>query len=258
MGITDVVLPIALLAAFSVSIVDLVQHWLANPWTRYSLVFIPLVVWIARHEDYKRRHPRLGALLIVAAVSTQLFSVMADTLALARPALVVAMIGFLINRGFASKRCALLSVFIVPIPYSLAKEVGGVAIAEAWMGYVAEMLGIAHTLIVHVFTTSGSEPAGLEISATFGGVPLLTLAVGLAGYWGLRLRKSLAQTGERLLRWVAVLIPLQFAALALAVVVLDRVGPGAATVLLDRLVWFGTALVIVFTTERAAANNAPG
>lgn len=252
LGLTDVVLPIALLAAFSVSIFDLAAHWLANPWTRYSLVFAPLVAWVARHEDDKRRHPRLGAVLIVAAVMAQLFSVLADTLALSRPALIVALIGLLINRGVASKRCALLCVFIVPIPYSLARETGGMAIAEAWMGYVAEQLGITHTLILHVLETSGSNAAALEVSATFGGAPLLALAMGLAGYHGLRLRRSLLQTAKQLLRWVALLVPLQFAALALAVVLLDTLGAATAEFLLDRVVWFAAACTIVYLTERTA------
>lgn len=252
LGATDVVLPIALLLSFSVSILDLATHWLANPWTRYSLIFAPLVAWVARNEGDKRRHPRLGALLIVAAVTTQLFAVMADTLALSRPALVVALIGFLINRGFASKRCALVSIFIVPIPYSFAKELGGSTIAEATLSGAADQLGIAYSLHRNVFETTGSAGAGLEVSATFGGAPLLALALGLAAYQGLRLRRSAAQTLATFLRWLVVLIPLQLLALGLAVVLLDRFGANAAAVLLDRVVWLTVAATIIYQTEHEA------
>lgn len=260
LGTTDVVLPLALLVALSVSIVDLVAHWIANPWARYSIVFLPLVVQVARHEDFKRRHPRLGAVMIVAAVTTQLFSVMADTLALSRPALVVAMIGLLINRGWASKRCALLSVFIVPIPYSIASELLGVEIAEWWMSTVAGMLGIEHAIDRHVFYTGGGNANGLEVASTFAGLPLITLAVGLAGYAALRLRRSLESALRSLAFWIGALIPAQFVALALAVGLLDRFGPGAASLLLDQLVWIAAAAVIIVQTERSArgASRSPG
>ncbi|MDP6980688.1 MAG: hypothetical protein QF570_19160 [Myxococcota bacterium] len=251
---TDVLLLVALLAALSVSIFDLVVHWVANPWSRYSVVFAPLVAWVAYHETHRRRHPRLGALLIVVGMTAQLFSVMADTLALSRPALVCALMGLSINRGFASKRCALLSVFIIPIPYSVAKELAGLKIAEWWMSLVADALSIEHTLVLHVFRVVDGQ-AALEVSATHGGVPLLALALGLAGYAGLRLHQSLAQTGVQLLRWVAVLIPVQLLALALAVVALEPLGAAATHFFLDQAVLIATTGVIVYLTERRAMHT---
>ncbi len=246
---TDIVLLVALVAAFSVSIFDLVAHWIASPWSRYSIVFVPIVGWVAYHETYRRRHPRLGALLIVAGVTTQLFSVMADTLALSRPALVCALIGLLINRGFASKRCALLSVFIIPIPHFVTSGLGGFEIAEWWMRLVADTLAIEYTLVTHIFRVADGQIA-LEVSPTYGGVPLLALTLGLAGYAGLRLHRSLAQTAMQLVRWIAILIPAQLFALAVAVVVLEAIGAAATHVFLDHSVLIAAIVAIVYQTER--------
>lgn len=249
---SDIVLPLALLAAFSVSIFDLFSHWLANPWTRYSVVFIPLVAWVAYNEDYKRRHPRLGALLIVVAVLTQLVSVKADILALSRPALACGLIGMLLNRGFASKRCAVLSLFIVPIPYSLASDLAGVAIAEWALTGIANVLAIPYTLVLHVFSVGTTS---LPVSATYSGLPLFTLVVGLSGYFGLRRRISLARTLRELAVLAVAVVPLQFMALVAAVIAVDFGSASGAAVALDRLTWFVPTVVVVYRTERAVARR---
>jgi hypothetical protein len=94
MSRSDIVLSLVLLASFSLALIDLAGHWLSNSWTRYSLVFIPLVAWVAYNEDNKQRHLRLGAVLIVAAMFVQLTSAKAAVLAGSRPALAGALITY--------------------------------------------------------------------------------------------------------------------------------------------------------------------
>jgi hypothetical protein len=245
---SDIMLSLVLLASFSLALIDLAGYWLSNPWTRYSLVFIPLVAWVAYNEDNKQRQPRLGAVLIVAAMFVQLTSAKAAMLALSRPALACALIGFLLNRGFASKRCAVLSVFIVPIPYSLASDLGGLESSEWLFLKIASALGIGASLFDHVLTVGGKEFA---LTSTYAGLPLVVLSLGLAGYAGLRRHSGLSGA---LRGWGALMLAapiVQACAIAFALFALSSGASQLALFLLDTLTWIAIALPTIVLTERA-------
>ena len=58
--VTDVALGLAVAAAFSPGLADLVVHWMAHPWSRYSAIFVLLLVWVARREGAVPAHRALG------------------------------------------------------------------------------------------------------------------------------------------------------------------------------------------------------
>jgi hypothetical protein len=244
---SDAVLSLALLAAFSLSLLDLASHWLANPWSRYSLVFIPLVAWVAYNEDYKQRHPKLGALMILAAMLIQLLSAKTGFLAVSRPALAFGLVGFLLNRGFASKRCALLALFAVPIPYSLATDLGGLQIAEWLFATGAGIFGIEHAIETHVLIV---RQIRLPMASTFAGLPLFVLAVGLSGYFGLRRQMSIARTARFFVGLLLAAIPIQIVAVALSLLALAQGHVAAAEAVLSTLVWILPTALVVAHTER--------
>lgn len=252
---SDIVLLLVLLASFSLSLIDLFGHWLANPWSRYSMVFVPLVAWVAYNEDYKRRHPRLGAVLIAVAMLIQLASAKAAILAVSRPALACGLMGYLLNRGFASKRCAVLSLFIVPIPYSIVSDLGGVAIAEWLLTAGASVFGITATLVDHVLTV---EASSLSVSSTYAGLPLIILCTGLAGYVGLRRQVGLAGA---LQSWGLLLLCAPFAqlsAIALALFSLSLDLEPLARFILDSLAWLVIVVPVIYRTELAVADGRLG
>ena len=252
---SDVVLAVVLLASLSLALVELGSHWLANPWSRYSLVFIPLAAWVAYNEDYKPRHPRLGALIIVVAMLIQLVSAKAALLVVSRIALACALMGFLLNRGFASKRCALLSLFIVPIPYSLASDLGGKAVAEWMIEQCGALLGASVSVFKHVVSVDNTS---LPVASTYAGLPLVMLCVGLAGYHSLRLQVGL--TGAlRALGILFLTIPvIQFTAISLAILALSSDSAPVAAIMLDTMTWLVPTFVVVVGTERAVPRRARG
>lgn len=244
---SDAVLSLALLAAFSLSLLNLGTHWLENPWSRYSLVFVPLVAWVAYNEDYKRRHPKFGALMILAAILIQLISAKVGFLAVSRPALACGLIGFLLNRGFASKRCALLALFAVPIPYSLATDLGGLQIAEWLFTTSAGIFGIEQGIETHVLIVGKNR---FPVASTFAGLPLVVLAVGLSGYFGLRRQQSLAGTAQFFACLLLAAIPIQIVAIALSLLALAQDQVAAAEAILSTFVWILPAALVVAYTER--------
>lgn len=252
---SDAVLSVALLASFSLSLIDLASHWLANPWSRYSLVFIPLVAWVAYNEDYKPRHPRLGALMIVVAMLIQLASAKAALLAVSRPALACALMGFLLNRGFASKRCAFLSLFIVPIPYSLASVLEGEAVAEWMFEQCGALLGASVSVFDHVISVGNTS---LPVASTYAGLPLVMLCIGLASYHGLRRQVGLTGALRALVVLLLTVPVVQFTAISLAVLALSSDSAPTAATVLDTMTWLVPTLVVVVETERAVARRALG
>lgn len=248
MSRSDIVLSLVFLASFSLGLTNLAGHWLSNPWTRYSLLFIPLAAWVAYNEDNKQRHPRLGATLIVAAMFLQLIAAKAAVIAVSRPALACALIGFLLYRGFASKRCAVLSAFIMPIPYSLASDFGGLESSEWLFLQIASALDIGVSLFNHVLTVGNTEFA---LASTYAGLPLVVVSFGLAGYAGLRRHSGLSGA---LRGWGALMLAtliVQACAIAFSLLALSSGASQLARFLLDTLTWIAIALPTIFVTERA-------
>lgn len=252
---SDIVLSLVLLASFSLSLIDLFGHWIASPWSRYSMVFIPLVAWVAYNEDDRRRHPRLGAVMIAVAILIQLASAKAAILAVSRPALACGLMGYLLNRGFASKRCAVLSLFIVPIPYSLASDLGGAAIAEWMFVHLAQLLGTAASLANHLMHVG---TASLPVSSTHAGLPLVVLSAGLAGYAALRRHTGLVGAAKTLGVLLLCVPVVQGSAIAIALAALASGAVPAASFILDNLTWLAITLPVVYFTERAVARGELG
>ena len=54
----------ALLVAFSPVLVDLGRHWFHSDWARYSIVFVPLLVWAVRRSPAQEPRRGLGWTLV--------------------------------------------------------------------------------------------------------------------------------------------------------------------------------------------------
>ena len=121
----DILLGAALLLAFSPGLYDLARHWLLHPWSRYSALFVLLVAWCSARERDAKPKRLVGAGLIAAGVVLQLLSVLSVMPAIARLALVLAAIGFMLLRGLATPRVAALAVFVVPVPHAFTDALGG-------------------------------------------------------------------------------------------------------------------------------------
>lgn len=252
----DLILGVALLAAFSPGIFDLAGHWLEAAWPRYGLGFAALLAWCVVRSSRVPPRPRLGLVLIALCLVTQLLAALAAVVPVARPAIAGALIGFLSTRGLAPLRTALLAVFIVPIPYSVAESLGGQAIAEALAGWGAALvsaLGLAVSL-GEPGLTSGST--SLVTSPTHAGFAVLQVMIGLAWYAALRRGLTAVATATRIAGFLVLGLLVQGIATVLACTAIFLGSAPLAEAILDSLSWLVPAVIVVFRTERAVESGA--
>jgi Transmembrane exosortase (Exosortase_EpsH) len=259
-AIRELVLWGALGAAFSASWVDLVQHWMDEPWARPAVLFLALFLVTAARDRRPQAPRRGGAVLVAAGLGLSLIAFGGSLSRLGRPGIPLGIIGMAQALGRPSLPTSLLALWIIPPPFTLSEALSpglerglarlAASAAEAW--------GLAAVLGPRSLEIAG---ATLEIRRMDGGVPLAIYLAGV-GWWGAvqaggGVREAL-YAAARTAPWGFVA---QALALCLAFALLAFGAPNAARTVLDHDTWPILALALYWvrpvridlTTTGAAA-----
>lgn len=242
---------LALLLAFSPTLLGLVEHWLARSWPRYSLAFLPLLIWSIRCDSAKRPLFREGLALIIVSVVGQLLASLAAVTFVARPLAAVAVIGLLLLRGLATPGTALLTLWIVPVPYMAIRALAGDAPA-AFCSAAATALGVLGAPVDVVDNTMRVGEARLSVTSPWGGLLIFAHMTGLAWYFSRRRTLGHLATAGALLAAAALALPVQLIAITLAGAFLYAGSASTARFVLDPGSWLLPLLAIVYLGERRA------
>jgi hypothetical protein len=236
--------------AFSPALAELVSHWREAPWARYSVLALWLLPRSATALGERAPGRSDGLVLIVVGLALEVFAVAAGPAKLARPGLVLGVLGLARALGCPPLRAALLAVFLVPVPALLARlpepllrpllQEPAVALARA-VGAEGESvpLGIARAdQLLRVY----DHDLGVPLAALFAGAAFAAALVREA-------------TSPRALLGAAALsplaLPVQLAGLFVAALLLDARGPEAARRWLDDGPWLLAAVAALLAFEAA-------
>ncbi len=240
------------------ALVNLGEHWIAHAWSRYSLVFLPLLIVAIRsdrHDDSGRAQRWLGAGLIAAALVVQLAAVIISHVQVGRPALAVAIVGLLLLRQTASLRCALLALWVVPVPHGLMNFLGGDASVEWIFESAAALLaplGFTYDISRHWVVADTAE---FHLRTVYLGLPLLVHLLGLGWYSCVR-RSTDFWTTLGVLVLLALSAPaIQFLAIVVALLAVQAGHLVVADAMLETGSWIVTAAIAIFWIEFRATNT---
>jgi hypothetical protein len=159
---------------------------------------------------------------------------------MARPGLALAVIGLCRAYGLASAPASALALWVIPVPsmiLALASpdlEMAWARFALAPLGWLGAQMSLEGARVV--------APAGvLALRPSDGGLPLLALLSGLGWYASIRAGGGAPNAARRALTWGASSIPIQAAAMLLALGALAGRSPALARLMLDSIVWSVTA-----------------
>jgi len=182
---------VALGFAFSPLLLDLARHFAEVGWTRYALVFPPLLAWQIIRAGPCEPSPRAGWALVSLALLVELIAVGGGVPRFGRPALVLALLGAGRALGLAPVPTLLLAAWAIPIPSGLLGRLGSP---------LTDALGQAAALIGGL--SAQPDPSGVRLQAAEGeslllrpsqaGVTLVALLSGLGWLAGLRGEAGLA------------------------------------------------------------------
>lgn len=245
----EVVLTLALGIAFSPSLQSLIVNWLQNPWSRYGLVFVPLVALCARDDSPAKRYPRTGLAVICAGMLLQLTAANSLLPALSRPAIVIGFVGLFLLRGYMSRRCAALALFITPVPYSLASDLGGISMASSMFRGAASSLGPLTANLTVVGDALHAHGLHHPIDSVYAGLPMLVMMAGLAWYARLRTRKPTLEALRGMWTYLAAALAFQAAVITGAAIAFSAGSPWAGEWILGTLWWLIPAALVIARTE---------
>lgn len=238
---------LALLAAFSPVLADLIRHLASEPWARYAFVFAPLLaVCVVTSRDRCRRSAD-GYLWLAVGVGIEFFALVGNMARFGRPAFALGVIGLCRAFGLASTRVAALALWLTPVPrFILTRFSPEVETA------LLDLVSRAAWVLGAEFRVEGSRvlahSAVLELYPSDGGLPLVALLSGLGWYASLRAGDRLWATLQRAMVWGAMALPIQIFAISVAVGTLAAGMPSASRFLLDHL-WVGATLTGVVWIE---------
>ena len=242
----------ALLVAFSPVLVDLGRHWFHSDWARYSIVFVPLLVWAVRRSPAQKPRRGLGWTLVAFSLVIEMVAATGAMIEIARPMFSVAVIGLILATGVAPLRTAMLALWIVPVPNFLSSVMGGDVLARNFFAAMAELLSyLGRDLQV----TRQSLVAGdqeLYIVAVYAGLSLFVLLAGLGWYRALKLGLRPLATLRCLLLHMLCGVPIQIAAIALGLVAFALGAGIASDVFLETAPWVVSTVAVVYLGERVS------
>jgi len=198
--LSNAVLLCAVGFAFSPVIVDLARHLVADPWSRYSAIFLPLLVVTAAREETTPPPHRAGYAWLVLGLAIALIAVAGGEPRFGRVGLPLGIIGLCRARGFGSWRTLPLAFWIVPIPNAL-NSLGSPEIETLYLRLAAAVTGVFGSTIAIEQATASAGGAVLELSGADAGLSLVALLSGLGWYASLRARSDLLACLARALGW---------------------------------------------------------
>jgi len=243
---------LALALAFAPVIANLAGHFVATPWARYSLVFVPLFAWSLLREPAARPGRLEGGALIGLGLALELGAAAIGMTQIGRPGLALAAIGLCRWMGIAGYRTALLALFAIPIPHELVQRLTGRAEVVKEFALAAELLRSLGESVLVGWPNVESARGTLQLTPADAGLPLAVGLAGLGWYRGIRAGRSLVSTAGGAALWGSLALPLQIVLLVASVALVSRGRPDLARVLLSGGFWLAVALATVVATERHA------
>lgn len=205
---------LALIVASSAVLVDLLDHWWTSAWARYSLVFVPLALFVAHRGAGVAARP-ISAPVIGLGVLIEVLAVGGGFDRWGRIGLAVALVGMTgIHRvgGWSRRLCVL---WIVPIPAFLHAQLDLTALWAQIGAATSRLLGPEVRWADSVLWIDSS---GLPLFAPDGGLAVVALLAGIGWHASAYAGASLRAAALQALRWGALGIPIQAAAVVLAAV----------------------------------------
>ncbi len=219
-----------LLALFPVFL-DIGDHFLREPWTRYSLLFPLLLGWAVLLEPPACPRSRTGILWLTAGLGLGVLAVAGDVIRLGRPGVALAVIGLCRLTGVARLPVALLALWAVPLPHFLVTA--------------------ARPAVDGLLLAVGGSPEGLAVTDT--GLNLVALLSGLGWFRGARGGGGLARCLRSALLWAAAALPVAALAVGLGALLVAQGELGGARLWLDHGAWIAVALGGLVAATRGRA-----
>lgn len=242
--------------ALSPSLMELARHWLAEPWSRYAALFVPLWIACARADTGPARPRPAGHLLLALGVAWAAIAVGGGMGRFGRPGIALAVVGLAAVLGRPSLARALLAAFAIPVPSAILDRVPGVErISAALVAGGADALGLAlawRPALEGVELVAGGGQV-LALGPENGGLPLAALLAGLGWYAAAREGASPRQAARAAVRRAAWAIGLQPLAIVVAGGLLLAGAPGLAKGMLQTGLW----LVVAAVSLRQIHGGAP-
>jgi len=218
-ALRDLLLWSTLALAFSPLLVDLSAHLRAQPWANYGLLFVVLLVVLARREPSRAAPQRDGYVLLAAALVLQAVAVGGGFARWGRLAIPLGVLGLARLLGRPSPRVAALALWAVPLPNFIAAA-GSPLLERLWLEVAAMLLSPLATVVVE--GTKATAPGGvLALDAVSGGLPLAALLSGLGWVSALDAWRGVGSALRTAALWGLAALPLQafgvLVALALSV-----------------------------------------
>ncbi len=249
----------ALAVALSPLLVDLATHLAETGWARGAVIFPFLLVYCAWRDTAPSRPSRDGLVLLVLGLVVAFVSVGGGMPRIGRPGIALSVIGLARLTGRPSLRCALLALWVIPLPTQIIEALApGLDAAVAQLSaYIATALGVAaHVDASRVVALWLVVPSGrLELLAGDGGLPLAWTFAGLGWFVAVRCEAPLAAAMRTALRWTVAALPLQAAALAIACTLALLGRPALGRSLLDHFPLVATLLGLVLASRLQAESS---
>jgi len=243
---------LALAVGLSPALWNLVGHWGAAPWSRYSILFLPVLAALSWREstgggpEFSSGERSLWTAGVVLSLGIELLAIAGGLPSLARIALPLAAVGGLRLALGLSPRDGILAFWVIPLPHALL-AITSPWLEETWGALARQILGPG---------SAGSAP--LVLGPADGGQRLVATFVGLAWALGAWRREAPGPRLGRMLRWGMLGAGLQLPVLLLALLLADQGHVRAARMWLDQAVWIAGALGLFAAMQPLRRSSALG
>jgi hypothetical protein len=243
------ILWLALAVAFSPTLFELATHMVAEPWARYAVVPLLLLLRAAVTGSTVHQARRFGLWLILGGLALEILGIVAGPQRLARLGLPLAIIGMSCLLGRPSIPTAMLSLWIVPIPYTFIHTLSPVL--DSLVARAAALL--AWPLIPELMVEDHALrwcTEQLWITPAQMGLPLAALLSSIGWFHATQSGRSMLKAAERAALWGLAAFPIQAIAIALAALTLRLGEAEIGRTWLDHGVWILAASAGTLWSER--------
>jgi len=242
---------LALGVALSPALMELGRHLGAHPWSRYVLVPLLMLAWSASRAEppapapspaSSARRLSLGAALLLCALVLEFWGLFAGPPQVARLSLPVGFLGMACWVGRPPLGSALLSIWLVPVPYFLVRSLAP-ALLPVMQGLSSVVLG-----------AFGSDDAVVALERQDGGLLMAALLSSIGWFGALGRGSSLPGCALSAGLWGACGFAVQWLAIIVGALVFGQGETPGGRVWLDQGAPALVALcALAFTAWRATA-----
>jgi hypothetical protein len=254
---TTLLLWVALGAASLAVLGDLLEHWIASPWSRYSLLFTALYAWACRGTHATDPDRELGRALVAFGAVFEVLAIGGGFDRYGRIGLGIALVGMTCLHGVPSWSRRLAVLWIIPVPHFIVSGFGepilahwatlGAAVANAWA---------PGSLWSDVSVWLAEEPSFL-LDGVAGGLSVALVLAGCGWMTVARVGGPLSDACWRGVLWSLLAVPLQAACVVSAAVLLtaEQVAPSTVANGLMHATWVLGAIVGLLLCRKQRAEG---